>query len=166
MTTENIDEELSLHDRRKKNVPPSERGAYAYMQAEKRKGPKERRANPRPQTTNLAGFLKRLRMERGFTLRQAGLEMGINDAYLWQLENGKREIPRPDTLEKLAKGYGIPHDYLLTMVGYLKSQDEVFKGIDETQSSSLMRDYQRLSDDGKEKLKTFLRFLQKEDRKK
>ncbi len=104
-------------------------------------------------------------MERGFTLRQAGSEMGINDAYLWQLENGKREIPRPDTLEKLANGYGIPHDYLLRMVGYLKNQDAYFKGIDEMQTSYLFRDYQKLSNEGKKKLESFLRFLQKEDKK-
>ncbi len=49
-------------------------------------------------------FIKNLRTEKKLTQGQIEKYSGISHAYLSQLENGKRPVPKPKTLDKLAKG--------------------------------------------------------------
>ena len=114
---------------------------------------------------SLGEYLKKIREEKGYSLREAGKRTKIAEAYLWQLENGKREIPRPEMLKKLAEGYGVPVETLLKHAGYFEEPaDEKKEG--ETAKTHLFRGYEKLSPDQKKQFETFLRFLQKEDPKK
>lgn len=110
-------------------------------------------------------FLKELRIEKGYSLRQAKEQTGISEAYLWQLENGKREVPRPETVKKLADGYGVPEETFLNYAGYLsKPADQKKK--DETAKTHLFRDYEKLTPKGKELLEGFLNTLRQSEYKK
>lgn len=51
--------------------------------------------------------IKKIRKSKGFTLRQAALQSKVNPGYLSRLENGKQNLPKVETLERLAKGLGI-----------------------------------------------------------
>lgn len=110
-------------------------------------------------------FLKQLRLERGYSLREAKEQTGISEAYLWQLENGKREIPRPETVRRLAKGYGVPEETFLNYAGYLTKPADA-KTKDETAKTHLFRDYEKLSPDGKRMLGVFLAGLRQAEEKK
>lgn len=68
----------------------------------------------------LGEYLKKIRVQKGYSLKEASRQTGIAKAYLWQLENGERKIPRPEMLKKLAEGYGVPAETLLKIVGYLE----------------------------------------------
>ncbi|POH13395.1 hypothetical protein BGL41_04545 [Fructilactobacillus sanfranciscensis] len=61
--------------------------------------------------------IKNIRLEKKFTLRQVALQSGIDAGYLSQLENGKRNIPKPATLEKLAKGLRISKEEIFKLAG-------------------------------------------------
>ena len=65
----------------------------------------------------LSNYLKKLRGE--MSIRQVAEKTGISNAYLSQLESGKRNNPHPDVLKKLAKFYGIPVIEFLKKAGYL-----------------------------------------------
>lgn len=66
----------------------------------------------------LSIYLKKLRGE--MSIRQVAEKTGISNAYLSQLESGKRDNPHPEILKKLAKFYGIPIIELLKKSGYLE----------------------------------------------
>ena len=54
----------------------------------------------------LGKYLKKLRKEKGKSLRQIEQKTGINSAHLSQLENGKIKNPSKDLIEKLESYYG------------------------------------------------------------
>lgn len=51
-------------------------------------------------------LLKDLRDERGWSLREFGLIVGMNRTYLGDIELGKRN-PTMNSLEKIVAGYGL-----------------------------------------------------------
>lgn len=51
-------------------------------------------------------LLKDLREERGWSLRELGLVVGMNKTYLGDIELGKRN-PSINSLEKIVAGYGL-----------------------------------------------------------
>lgn len=51
-------------------------------------------------------MLKDLRDERGWSLREFGLIVGMNKMYLGDIELGKRN-PTINSLEKIVAGYGL-----------------------------------------------------------
>ena len=51
-------------------------------------------------------LLKDLRDERGWSLREFGLIVGMNKTYLGDIELGKRN-PTNNSLEKIVAGYGL-----------------------------------------------------------
>lgn len=51
-------------------------------------------------------LLKDLRDERGWSLREFGLIVGMNKTYLGDIELGKRN-PTINSLEKIVVGYGL-----------------------------------------------------------
>ena len=51
-------------------------------------------------------LLKDLREERGWSLREFGLVVGLNKTYLGDIELGKRS-PTTNSLERIVAGYGL-----------------------------------------------------------
>lgn len=73
---------------------------------------------------NFGGYLRRLRQERDMTLKQVESLSGVSNAYLSQLERGRRKSPHPDILKGLAKAYGVPLEVLLRAAGYLEVEPQ------------------------------------------
>jgi transcriptional regulator with XRE-family HTH domain len=51
-------------------------------------------------------YLKSLRKEKHFTLKELAEKSGTSDSYLSQVETGKRNPPKPSFLEKLSNAIG------------------------------------------------------------
>lgn len=68
--------------------------------------------------------LKAIRMEKGFSIRQTALQAGTSNPYISQVENGKRNIPKPETLEKLAKGLRISKEEIFKLAGLETSKPD------------------------------------------
>jgi len=76
----------------------------------------------------LSKYLKKLRGK--LSIRHVAEKTGVSNAYLSQLEGGKRDNPHPDVLKKLAKFYEIPVIEFLKKAGYLDediSEEETFE---------------------------------------
>ena len=113
----------------------------------------------------LGTFIKQLRVDRKLSLRDASKKLEIQEAYLWQLENNKRGAPRPEILNKLAAGYGVPTETLLKHAGYsVQPADE--KQEVEAKKKVLYRDYDKLPDEGKKELDSLMGWLQQKYAKK
>jgi HTH-type transcriptional regulator, competence development regulator len=64
-------------------------------------------------------YVRELRKRNRLTLKQAE-ELGVaSNAYLSQLERGRRKRPHPDILKRMAEAYNVPLKELLIAAGYL-----------------------------------------------
>lgn len=70
--------------------------------------------------------IKQIRNEKRFTVRQAAYQGGLSNSYWSQVETGKRNIPKPETLEKMAKGLRISRDDILEMAGLSSNENHPF----------------------------------------
>lgn len=75
------------------------------------------------QEQELAQYLKELR--GNLSIRQLAEQTGISNAYLSQLESGKRDNPHPNVLKDLANFYGIPIIEFLKRAGYLDEDSKI-----------------------------------------
>lgn len=62
--------------------------------------------------------IKRIRNEKKLSLKDVEEISGISHSYLSQIENGKRNAPKPDMMKKLSKGLNTPYTDLMKLAGY------------------------------------------------
>jgi len=72
-------------------------------------------------------YMRKLRKEKGLTLKQVEQAADVSNAYLSQIERGVRNPPHPDILKRLAKAYEVTHRELLIAAGYLEDPEEQVK---------------------------------------
>ena len=72
-------------------------------------------------------YIKRLREERGLSLREVEKQVGISNSYLYQIERGDRNPPKLEVMQKLATMYEVPFDSLLAAAKLQNpGEEEVF----------------------------------------
>ncbi|MGG4344963.1 helix-turn-helix domain-containing protein [Paenibacillus lautus] len=64
-------------------------------------------------------YIKSLRKEKKLTLIELSELSDVSHPYLSQIENGKRGIPSPDILNKLADPLGVSYAELMIQAGYI-----------------------------------------------
>jgi len=64
-------------------------------------------------------YLRQLRTAKGLTLVELSKASSVSQPHLSNIENGKRGIPSPDILKKLAGPLGVSYSELLSKAGYL-----------------------------------------------
>lgn len=65
-------------------------------------------------------YLRNLRTLQKISIRQLALYSKVSNSYISQIENGKRNIPNPEILEKLAPYLKVPYNELMEKAGYIK----------------------------------------------
>jgi HTH-type transcriptional regulator, competence development regulator len=71
--------------------------------------------------SNFGAYIKKIRDSKGLTLNQAALYSGISAAQLSRIENGKRGVPKPQTIKKLSEAYKLDYEGLMIRAGYITS---------------------------------------------
>ena len=56
--------------------------------------------------TNEARALKKLREDKGLSMKKAGELLGYSDSYISQIENGRENLPAGEKLDKFLEAYG------------------------------------------------------------
>ena len=74
-------------------------------------------------TENFGEYLRTLRLEKRYSLREVEELSGVSNSYLGLIERGQRPIPGADILKKLAPVFDVPVRDLLRAAGYLKEED-------------------------------------------
>jgi transcriptional regulator with XRE-family HTH domain len=101
--------------------------------------------------------LRRLRLEKGVTLREVEKATDVSNAYLSQLENGKAEQPSPRVLHKLAEFYEVSYHRIMESAGYLRPSPAVQQGkVGSVQAALMSSD---LSEDEERTVSQFIQFL-------
>ncbi len=109
-------------------------------------------------------YLKALRQKRGLTLRQVEEQAEVSNAYLSQMEQGKRGLPRARILKKLASAYGVSvADLIDASEGNLEGKSVPVPSA-EPDVEFVVRGYQRLSKENRVFLSEYLQFLLNKER--
>jgi len=112
-------------------------------------------------------FLRKLREDRGMTLRDVEEKIHISNAYLSQVESGQRNIPTMRILSKLAEVYGCNVDALTNAAeAELRHKKTKAEEPPTPGGDFICRGYEKLSDGNKQALKKFLQHLQNEEKDK
>ncbi|MCC6117107.1 helix-turn-helix domain-containing protein [Lactiplantibacillus plantarum] len=61
--------------------------------------------------------LKQLRQSKNIGVNELALHSGVSASQISRFENGKKSNPKSSTLQKLAKGLGVPEAELFKMAG-------------------------------------------------
>lgn len=88
---------------------------------------------------------------------------GITQATISRIESDQVRQLKSESLKKLAKALGVTVDYLVDKTDKL-SPDDILKS--DTMAQYIFRGYEKLSASQREKLKSFVRFLEEEGKKK
>lgn len=87
--------------------------------------------------------LKDIRLSKGDSVRKIALYAGISASYYSQVENGKRRIPKPETLRKIAKGLRISESQIFELANLIPD------GATATDPSNQPQSHSTASSDGR-----------------
>ncbi|KKB75311.1 MULTISPECIES: transcriptional regulator [Bacillus] len=71
--------------------------------------------------TNFGSHLRQLRERKKLTVNQLAMYSGVSSAGISRIENGKRGVPKPATIRKLADALKIPYEELMASAGYISA---------------------------------------------
>lgn len=102
--------------------------------------------------SNFGEFIKEIRFRKKLSLKDVSEKCGISHPYLSQIENGKKNTPKPAMIAKLAKGLGVPYILLLKKAGIL--EEDIVDGENE-----LLKENIRLNEENR-KLREVIKNVQ------
>jgi|SRR5579871_1777491 len=73
---------------------------------------------------NFGEYVRELRKQNRLTLKEAEKRGVASNAYLSQLERGRRKRPHPDILKRMADVYNVPLNELMIAAGYLAAETQ------------------------------------------
>ncbi|WP_340010269.1 helix-turn-helix transcriptional regulator [Paenibacillus sp. FSL H7-0690] len=68
--------------------------------------------------SNFCFFLKQHRERNRFTFTALAKSVGVSSQYIYWLEKGKRGIPEPSILKRIAAAVGAPYEEMMRIAGY------------------------------------------------
>lgn len=70
-------------------------------------------------------FLRSVRKEKNMTIVELAKKLSVSQPFISNLENGKKGIPKPDTLRKFSDALDIPYVVLMKEAGYVNNDGAV-----------------------------------------
>ena len=110
-------------------------------------------------------YLKKLREDRKLTLRDVEEKAKISNAYLSQVEQGKKGIPTIKILSRLAEAYGVPVTDMMDKAEKSSKHEKIDSTITNPSSDFVARGYEKLPEEKKMALKSYLQHLISEAKK-
>ncbi|WP_162880793.1 helix-turn-helix domain-containing protein [Paraliobacillus sediminis] len=73
--------------------------------------------------SDFGGKIRKIRTDKKLSLKDVAKLGNLSHPYISQIENNKRNTPKPEIIKKLAKGLGVPYNKLLKEAGYIDTSD-------------------------------------------
>lgn len=74
--------------------------------------------------SNFGIKLREIRERKGMTVNQLAVYSEVSSALISKIENGIRRKPKPETIEKLAKGLKMEYEELMYIAGYIDKENK------------------------------------------
>ena len=100
--------------------------------------------------STFGSVIKRIRKDKKLSLKEVAKNGDMSHSYISQIENGKRNTPKPEILRKLSKGLNVPYLDLLEKAGLLDEEtNEILKDTKEILNNTQWRQvtYEELQED-------------------
>lgn len=110
-------------------------------------------------------YLRELRESRKLTLREVEKLAKISNAYLSQIEGGKRGVPNIRILTRLSEAYGVPLNDIVRAAEEETQSGSVDVEVTSPNTDFVSRGYEKLSEEGKRSLNDFLQHLIDKEKK-
>lgn len=110
-------------------------------------------------------FLKKLRLDRGMSLRDVEKITKISNPYISQIERGERGIPNFSILKRLAEAYGVKVTDFFENAEIQERNKKAHSGNIAPDVDFISRGYEKLSEGRKQSLKDFLQHLVEQEEK-
>lgn len=68
-------------------------------------------------------YLKKIRQEKKLGINQLAQYSGVSSSQISRIESGSRGVPKPETIEKLAKALKVEYEELMRKAGYIDSSE-------------------------------------------
>jgi len=81
------------------------------------------------QEATFGDSLKKIRLSKGDSVRKVALYAGISASYYSQIENNKRQIPKPATLRKIATGLHISETEIFKLANLIPAESPAAKPV-------------------------------------
>ncbi len=109
-----------------------------------------------PQSIKFGQYLHKLRTERNWSLRdiQEKTKGEVSNAYLSQLESGKKNVPTLKVIQRIADAFELPIEVFLNEAGYASPNIAAKK-----EASVIFRGYEQLSPKGRKVMSDMLKSL-------
>jgi transcriptional regulator with XRE-family HTH domain len=104
--------------------------------------------------SRLGEKLRKLRIEKGFTLDSLAAKSGLSKSYIWELENRESQRPSAEKLTSLADVFGLTPTYFL--------EDDVRSPAEQHVDDGFFRAYQQLDKEDKARLQKILETFKKD----
>ncbi|OLP65252.1 HTH-type transcriptional repressor RghR [Bacillus pumilus] len=69
---------------------------------------------------NFGAYLRAMREEKKLSVNQLAMYSEVSAAGISRIENGKRGIPKPPTIKKLAGALKVPYEEMMHAAGYIE----------------------------------------------
>lgn len=112
---------------------------------------------------SLGEKVKELRSKKDMNQKKLADASGITQATISRIESGHVQELKSEALKRLAEALGSTVDYLVDKTNKLTPNDIVQS---DSTAQYIFRGYEKLSAVQREKLKSFVRFLEEEEKKK
>lgn len=114
-------------------------------------------------TSTLADRVRVKREERGLNQADLAKKSGITQATISRIESGEVTQPKSENLLKLAQALGVTVDFLVGKSDKMEFGDALKA---DEKAKVLFRGYERLTEDRRTQLQSFLEWLLEEEKKK
>lgn len=91
-------------------------------------------------------YLRKLREKKNYSINQLGLYSSVSAAQISRIENGKRGIPKADTIKKLAKVLNTPYEEMMVEAGYSSNMEVDHFALTEKEERDIQKDLQKIID--------------------
>ncbi|WP_234031554.1 helix-turn-helix domain-containing protein [Lentibacillus cibarius] len=68
-------------------------------------------------------YLRSLRKRKGLTIKQLANLSNVSNAYISQIENGKRGVPSPDVIRKFHEQLDVNQEHLMQQAGHVQDTE-------------------------------------------
>jgi transcriptional regulator with XRE-family HTH domain len=89
---------------------------------------------------NFGSYIRKIREAKGLTLNQVALYSEISAAQLSRIENGKRGVPKPNTIKQIAEALKVEYEDLMEKAGYLENKVEELPGLTSKDERDILKD--------------------------
>jgi transcriptional regulator with XRE-family HTH domain len=102
---------------------------------------------------SFGSYLKKIREQKGYSVNQLAIYSKVSAAQISRIETGHRGPPKPETIQKLARGLKKPYPQLMEAAGYVEDASDL------NNENIFFRNWEGLSEEDQKQALDYIQYL-------